>query len=62
MAIMGWFNTAMAVRYQHIIAVIRRDVATQVGGLPWEPTRESSQTLAPTMAKKRTAVAQQSRL
>lgn len=40
MAIMGWSNTAMAARYQHIIAAIRRDVATQVGGLLWEPTKE----------------------
>jgi integrase len=41
MAIMGWSNTAMAARYQHIIAAIRRDVATQVGGLLWEPAKES---------------------
>lgn len=40
MAIMGWSNTAMAARYQHIIAAIRRDVAIQVGGLLWEPTEE----------------------
>jgi integrase len=38
MAIMGWSNTAMAARYQHIIAAIRRDVATSVGGLLWKPT------------------------
>ncbi|MGH3755663.1 MAG: tyrosine-type recombinase/integrase [Pseudonocardiaceae bacterium] len=37
MAIMGWSNTAMAARYQHIIAAIRRDVATSVGGLLWKP-------------------------
>ncbi len=41
MAIMGWSNTAMAARYQHIVAAIRRDVATQVGGLFWEPTSGS---------------------
>jgi integrase len=41
MAIMGWSNTAMAARYQHIIAAIRRDVATQVGGLLWKPAEES---------------------
>jgi integrase len=62
MAIMGWSNTAMAARYQHIIAAIRRDVATQVGGLLWEPTKKSSQTTAPTTAEERTAVAQQSGL
>jgi hypothetical protein len=27
-------------RYQHIIAAIRRDVATQVGSLLWEPSKE----------------------
>jgi integrase len=37
MAIMGWSNTAMAARYQHIIAAIRRDVATSVGALLWKP-------------------------
>jgi integrase len=41
MAIMGWSNTAMAARYQHIIAAIRRDVATQVGDLLWNPAEES---------------------
>jgi hypothetical protein len=28
----------MAARYQHIIAAIRRDVATSIGGLLWKPT------------------------
>ena len=37
MAIMGWSNTAMAARYQHIVAAIRRDVANSVGGLLWKP-------------------------
>lgn len=27
----------MAARYQHIIAAIRRDAATSVGGLLWKP-------------------------
>lgn len=35
MGIMGWSNTAMAARYQHITEVIRRDVAHRVGGLLW---------------------------
>jgi integrase len=38
MAIMGWSNTTMAARYQHIIAAIRRDVANSVSGLLWKPT------------------------
>ncbi len=36
MGIMGWSNTAMAARYQHITSAIRRDVALQVGGLLWK--------------------------
>lgn len=35
MEIMGWSNTAMAKRYQHITAGLRRTVADQVGGLLW---------------------------
>jgi integrase len=38
MSVMGWSNTAMAARYQHIIAAIRTDVASRVGGLLWNPT------------------------
>lgn len=37
MVVMGWSNTAMAARYQQIIAATRRDVATSVGGLLWNP-------------------------
>jgi integrase len=36
MGVMGWSNTAMAARYQHIIAAIRRDVASSVDGLLWQ--------------------------
>ena len=32
---MGWATTAMAKRYQHITAPVRRDIATRVGGLLW---------------------------
>jgi len=52
MAIMGWSNTAMAARYQHIIAAIRRDMATQVSGLLWDPTEESRQPTAPMMTER----------
>jgi len=37
MAVMGWSSTAMAARYQHVSAVMRRGVADQVGGLLWKP-------------------------
>jgi integrase len=36
MALMGWSSASMAKRYQHLIDVIRRDVAKQVGGLLWD--------------------------
>lgn len=39
MGVMGWSNSAMAVRYQHIISAIRRDVANSVGGLLWNPIK-----------------------
>jgi len=44
MAIMGWSSTAMAARYQHVIASIRRDVAQQIGGLLWKPPIEGRTT------------------
>lgn len=37
MSIMGWSNPAMTQRYAHVIAPIRREVATRVGNLLWEP-------------------------
>lgn len=40
MGIMGWSNSAMAKRYQHITEQVRRDVAERVGGLLWhQPTQ-----------------------
>lgn len=35
MSLMGWSNTAMAARYQHITGAVQRDVAQRVGGLLW---------------------------
>ena len=35
MELMGWSNTAMAKRYQHVTAALRHDVARQVNGLLW---------------------------
>lgn len=37
MGVMGWSNTAMAARYQHLIAAVRKNVADKIGGLLWEP-------------------------
>ena len=42
MSVMGWSSTAMAARYQHVVAAVRRDVATQVGGLLWKPPSDTS--------------------
>jgi hypothetical protein len=52
MAIMGWSNTAMAARYQHIIAAIRRDVANSVGGSRGSPPNHLRRT--PVMAPRAT--------
>jgi integrase len=37
MGLMGWSNSAMAARYQHLTVSIRSDVAAKVGGLLWKP-------------------------
>jgi integrase len=37
MGIMGWSDSGMTKRYQHLTAQVRRDVATRVGGLLWQP-------------------------
>ena len=47
MGVMGWSNTAMAARYQHVTATIQRDIATRVGGLIWQP-RQASETRSET--------------
>jgi integrase len=40
MGVMGWSNTAMAARYQHITAAVQRDIAGRVGGLIWQASGE----------------------
>ncbi|SCL61767.1 Site-specific recombinase XerD [Micromonospora citrea] len=37
MGIMGWSDSGMARRYQHLTGQVRRDVAKRVGGLLWQP-------------------------
>ncbi len=37
MGIMGWSDSGMAKRYQHLTAQVRQDIAKQVGGLLWKP-------------------------
>lgn len=36
MEFMGWSNSAMAKRYQHVTAVVRRDIAQRLNGFLWE--------------------------
>jgi len=43
MSVMGWSSTAMADRYQHVTASMRRGVAGQVGGLLWKPPTTGSE-------------------
>jgi len=37
MGIMGWSDSGMARRYQHVTKHVQRDVARRVGGLLWQP-------------------------
>ncbi len=46
MGVMGWSNTAMAARYQHITTAVRRDVAERIGGLLWRPGGTNQQCYA----------------
>jgi len=40
MGVMGWSNTAMAARYQHVTGAVQRDIAGRVGGLIWRASDE----------------------
>lgn len=51
MEIMGWSNSAMATRYQHLTGAIRADIAGRVGGLLWGPTETQIETLPPARAR-----------
>ncbi len=53
MGIMGWSHTAMAARYQHLTAVIRDDIAQQVGGLIWAASETKTETTADTGSRAR---------
>ncbi|MEO3781011.1 tyrosine-type recombinase/integrase [Micromonospora sp. B11E3] len=41
MGIMGWSDSGMARRYQHLTGQVRRDVAKRVGGLLWQPAQNA---------------------
>ncbi len=42
MGLMGWSNTAMAARYQHLTHTIYRDVAARVGALLWNDSKTTT--------------------
>lgn len=45
MGIMGWSNSAVLARYQHLAAQVRRDIAQRVEGLHWDsPTEDATST------------------
>jgi len=44
MGLMGWSNSSMTTRYQHLTPELRRDVAEQVGGLLWVPDETTDET------------------
>jgi hypothetical protein len=44
MDLMGWSQTAMTLRYQHVSGQVRRDVAKQVGGLLWTRNETANET------------------
>lgn len=41
MGIMGWSNSAMTLRYAHVVEPIRKDIASRLSGLLWEPGQGS---------------------
>ena len=41
MGVMGWSNTAMTGRYQHLAAPIRADITSRIGDLLWHKRSES---------------------
>lgn len=48
MGLMGWSDSAMGVRYQHLTTQVRSDIAKQVGGLIWQTViAPSSQSARP---------------
>lgn len=55
MGLMGWSSTAIAARYQHVIAAIRRDVATSVGQLLWRPAEKPMDDDAPELTDEQQA-------
>lgn len=50
MGIMGWSNSSMAGRYQHLTAPIRKSIADQVGGHLWDKNADAEDPDEPPIA------------
>lgn len=50
MGVMGWSNTAMAARYQHVTEVVTNDISQRVGDLLWRSTETQNETQPPDVA------------
>jgi integrase len=48
MEFMGWSNSAMAKRYQHVTAVLRNDIAKRLSGFLWQESRPGPTDRCPT--------------
>lgn len=48
MEFMGWSNSAMAKRYQHVTAVLRDDIAKRLSGFLWQESQPGPQGPCPT--------------
>ena len=42
MGVMGWSNSAMTLRYAHVVEPIRKDIANRLSGLLWDPEQRPS--------------------
>lgn len=51
MEFMGWSNSAMAKRYQHMTAVLRDNIAKRLSGFLWQESRSSADGRCPTCGR-----------
>lgn len=51
MEFMGWSNSAMAKRYQHMTAVLRDNIAKRLSGFLWQESRSSTEGRCPTCGR-----------
>lgn len=51
MEFMGWSNTAMAKRYQHVTAALRNDIAKRLSGFLWQESQPTTTDRCPTCGR-----------